>query len=464
MYNNTILQKEDEDMNEKLTEYKEYIKGKRVSVIGIGVSNTPVIDLLLGWGAKVCARDKKPREEKAELAASLEAKGVETVFGDGYLDGIDADIIFKAPGIRPDLPQFTDAVAKGSVLTNEMEVFFRLCPAKIFGITGSDGKTTTTTLIAKMLEKQYGKVYLGGNIGKPLLPEIENMTEADFAVVELSSFQLQAMSASPHVAVITNMSPNHLDWHTGMDEYIDAKKNIFRFGRSEGRVVLNYENAITRTCADEVPSAVTFFSSATDLADGVCERDGYICRGGERIVKTDEILIPGRHNVENYMAAIAAVSGYVDPCHIRDIARTFGGVEHRAEFVRTVDGVKYYNSSIDSSPTRTEAALRAFRQKVIVIMGGYDKKIPFEPLAAPVRECAKAVVLTGATADKIETAIKDTGVTIVRASCLEDAVKKARELSEEGDVIILSPACASFDAFANFMERGNKFKEIVNGL
>jgi len=451
-------------MNERLQRFKEYIKGKRVSVIGIGVSNTPLIDLLLSYGAKLTAHDKKREEEKAELAASLKAKGVTLRFGEDYLDNIEADVIFKAPGIRPDLPQFIEAQERGAVLTNEMEVFFELCPGRIFAVTGSDGKTTTTTLIAKMLEKQYGKVYLGGNIGKPLLPDIEKITEDDYIVVELSSFQLQAMKSSPKVAVITNLTPNHLDWHTDMDEYLDAKKNILRYQNIDDRLVLNFENDATRCAADDAIADVTFFSSVNHLSEGVCEIDGWICYDGEKVLKTDDILLPGRHNVENYMAAIAATYGYVTSAVVCEIARTFGGVEHRIELVRELNGVKYYNSSIDSSPTRTEAALRSFKQKVIVIMGGYDKQIPFEPLAEPVADCAKAVILTGATAEKIAEAIKDTGVPIHNATDLKGAVDIAYGIATEGDVIILSPACASFDAYANFMERGNKFKEIVNNL
>ena len=452
-------------MNAKFEQFRDYIKGKKVCVIGIGVSNTPVIDMLLDLGAQVSARDKKPRAEREAFVRTLEEKGVEVVFGEEYLKNICADLIFKAPGIRSDTPELLAAKKNGAVLTNEMEVFFALCPATIFGVTGSDGKTTTTTLISKMLERQYGRVYVGGNIGKPLLPEVASMTEEDYAVVELSSFQLQAMSASPDVAVITNLSPNHLDWHTDMAEYLDAKKNIFRFQTKSERVVLNYENDATRRAAQEAPSQIIFFSSRRTLNEsGVYEKDGWICENGKPILKTAEILIPGRHNVENYMAAIGAVSGYVKPEIIREIARTFGGVEHRIELVRELNGVRYYNSSIDSSPTRTEAAMRSFSQKVIVIMGGYDKHIPFAPLACVVSQCAKAVVLTGATADKIYDAIKDTGVPIRRADDLKRAVYEARSLAQEGDVVLLSPACASFDAFANFMERGNKFKEIVREL
>ena len=453
-------------MNQAYLEFERYIKNKRVDVIGIGVSNTPVIDLLLSMGADVCARDVKPREEKKELAEVLEKKGVRTVFGEMYLQNIDADFILKAPGIRPDREELTEAVRRGAVLTNEMELFFALCPATIFGVTGSDGKTTTTTLIYEMLKSQYGKAYVGGNIGAPLLPRVGEMQQGDFAVVELSSFQLQAMRRSPPIAVITNVSPNHLDWHTDMAEYIDAKKNIFRFQQPDGRLVLNYENEITKAMADEAKGQVTFFSSASEPQSTrrVYERGGAIFLGDTAVLQTSDILIPGRHNVENYMAAIAAVDGYVDRENIEKVAHRFPGVEHRIEFVKEIGGVKFYNSSIDSSPTRTAAALRSFHQKVIVILGGYDKNIPFGPLAEPVQSCVKQAVLTGKTAGKIKQAIAHTGVPVCEEDDFEQAVRKAAALAAPGDIVLLSPACASFDAFPNFMARGNKFKEIVNSL
>ncbi|MCI8332248.1 MAG: UDP-N-acetylmuramoyl-L-alanine--D-glutamate ligase [Clostridiales bacterium] len=453
-------------MNQRYLAFKEYVKGKKVDVIGMGVSNTPVVDLLLDMGAKVCARDVKKREEKAELASALEHKGVQVLFGEHYLENLDADLILKAPGIRFDRPELVQAVEKGAVLTSEMELFFALCPATILGVTGSDGKTTTTTLIYEMLKRKYGRAYVGGNIGQPLLPFVHEMTEKDFAVVELSSFQLHTMKRSPDVAVITNVSPNHLDWHTGMDEYIDAKKNLFRYQTAENRLVLNYENECTRAMAAEASAPVTFFSSKgiPQGAHAVYEKAGAIYLDQEKVMDTKTILIPGRHNVENYMAAIGAVQGLVDKETICEVAKTFPGVEHRIEFVREHKGVSYYNSSIDSSPTRTAAALHSFKQKVIVILGGYDKNIPFEPLADPVKECVKAAVLTGKTAGKIENALKDTGVPIYHASDLAHAVYTASDLAGEGDIVLLSPACASFDAFANFMERGNRFKELVKEL
>ncbi len=462
----------------KLTEFKKYIKNKTAAVVGIGISNTPLIDFLLKCGASVTARDIKTREKLGALADALEEKGVELILGENYLEDFTEDIIFKAPGIRGDKPQFLAAIERGCVLTSEMEVFFELCPAKIFALTGSDGKTTSTTLTYKMLALEAKKrgtpsrVLVGGNIGRPLLPEIDTITENDTVVLELSSFQLHAMKCSPFASAITNVSPNHLDWHTNMEEYTSAKRNIF--GEKTSRVVLNYGCESTREMTAHTNAAVTFFSGKYTPQDGyeaVYEENGVILHrdvNGKKtaILPSAEIKIPGRHNVENYMTAISLTWGHVSLDTVREIATTFGGVEHRCEFVRELDGVKYYNSSIDSSPTRTEAALRAFTQKVIVICGGYDKNIPYAPLAKPLCECAKKIVLVGATAPKIKSALieypeyKGTPE-IIDADTFEGAVSAARGAANKGDIVVLSPASASFDMFKNFEERGNYFKQIV---
>jgi len=466
----------------KLTSFKNYINGKHAAVVGIGVSNTPLIGFLLDCGATVTARDIKTREKLGALADELENKGVNLILGENYLEGFTEDIIFKAPGIRGDLPQFVKATENGAVLTSEMEVFFELCPCRIFGITGSDGKTTTTTLTYKMLELEAAKngsdtkVWVGGNIGKPLLPEIDSFKESDIAVVELSSFQLHMMKKSPFAAAITNVSPNHLNWHTDMEEYTVSKENIF-LGDGNERVILNYGCEDTRKMASLTDRPVTFFSAKCVPEKGyaaVYEADGVIVmRDAEgevhEVIKTADIKLPGRHNVENYMTAIALTSGFVSPETVKEIATGFGGVEHRCEFVRELDGVKYYNSSIDSSPARTEAALTAFKQQLIVILGGYDKNIPYEPLAKPLCDCAKKVVLVGATAPKIKAALlgyDSYGGTpeIFEADSFEGAVNTARSIAENGDIVILSPASASFDMFKNFEERGNVFKGIVNSF
>lgn len=450
------------------------IKGKKIAMCGIGISNTPLILNFLNQGARVVACDRREREQVGELADRLEAAGAELKLGEGYLDNLEVDIIFRTPGMNFHLEELERARKRGIAVTSEMEVFFDLCPATIFAVTGSDGKTTTTTLIAKMLEAEGKTVHVGGNIGNPLLPEIENIKPEDFVVVELSSFQLISMRKSPDVAVVTNVTPNHLDIHKDMDEYVEAKKNILLHQNAFSRTVLNRDDEITEGFRKDVRGQSLGFSMTRRLHNGAwLSDDGFLhmaYRGVDvPVVDRKEIAVIGDHNISNYLAAITAVWGYVGVDSICKVAREFGGVEHRIEFVRELDGVKYYNDSIASSPTRTIAGLKAFDQKVILIAGGYDKHIPFEPLAPYVVERVKALYLCGATAEKIENCIKSYEgykgqPPIIRAENLEDAVNLAHKNAEPGDIVTLSPACASFDAFPNFVARGNFYKELVNKL
>ena len=455
-------------------QFFEQIKGKKIAMCGIGVSNTPLILNFLSKGAKVYACDRRTREMIGEMADTLEAAGAELCLGDGYLDDLEVDIIFRTPGMSFNLPELEAARKRGIAVTSEMEVFFDLCPATLFAITGSDGKTTTTTLIAKMLEAEGKKVFVGGNIGKPLLPEIENITADDFVVVELSSFQLISMRKSPDVAVVTNLAPNHLDVHKDMEEYIDAKKNIILHQNAFSRTVLNQDNDITVDFKKYVRGQSLSFSMEKPLKNGAwLEDDGTIhmsYRGIDApIMHRDDIAILGDHNVENYLAAITAVWGFAGMDSIIKVAKEFMGVEHRIEFVREVNGVKYYNDSIASSPTRTIAGLKAFSKKVHLIAGGYDKHIPYEPLVPYILEKVEKLYLCGATADKIEKAVRNdksyNGVPeIIRVENVEAAVRKAHEIAKAGDIVTLSPASASFDAYPNFVARGNHFKELVNKL
>lgn len=462
-------------MNATIQEYLEQLRGKRVAVIGIGVSNTPLIKMLLRADIAVTACDKSPRESFDGLIEALESLGANVCLGTDYLDHLKGyDIIFRTPGLRPDVPQLKAAREQGSIVTSEMEVFFQVCPCEIIAVTGSDGKTTTTTIIAELLKKAGLHVYVGGNIGKPLLAEVIHMEPDDMVVLELSSFQLMTMDLSPDIAVVTNLAPNHLDMHKSMEEYVDAKKNIFLHQGSESVAVFNYDNAITRDLAREARGRVTLFSRREVLDRGVYVKDCAIwCadeEGSRLVLPLGDILLPGEHNVENYMAAIAAVDGLVSDETIRVFARNFGGVEHRIELVRTFNGVRYYNDSIASSPTRTIAGLRAFQEKVILIAGGYDKQIPFDDLGAEIVERVKVLVLTGHTAPMLRSAVqnapgyKDEHPPIAEYADFQRAVMVAANAAQPGDVVLLSPACASFDKFKNFMERGNYFKEIVRDM
>ncbi len=453
-----------------IQEFYGFIAGKTVAVCGIGKNNTPVIFQLLKHGARVIACDKRTREELGEIAAELENSGAVLQLGENYLSNLNADIILRTPGMKPYLPEFENARALGKTVTSEMELFFECCPAPIYSVTGSDGKTTTTTIIAGLLQAAGKTVHLGGNIGRPLLPVVEEISSQDVAVAELSSFQLTRMQQSPHVAVVTNVSPNHLDWHTDMQEYIDAKKNLVRFQRPQDRAVLNSDNAETAAFAADCQGEVWDFSRLHPVTRGAYLGEDGILYGTDGkttipILPANEINIPGVHNIENYLAAFAAVWGAVPVDVMCEYARTFGGVPHRCELVRTLDGVKWYNDSIGSSPSRTIAGLKAFDRKVILIAGGYDKHIPYGPLGPVAAETVKTAVLLGATAPAIETSIREySDLPIVRVGSMEEAVLTAKKLSKDGDIVFLSPASASFDMYKNFEERGNHFKNLVNAL
>ncbi len=448
-----------------ITEYKQKMKGKNISVIGIGVSNVPLIRFLIECGANVTAHDKKDAEKLGEVFQELKNLGVDFVLGEDYLKRIPekTEVIFKTPGLRGDVCELLEARERGVQITSEMELFFELCPCDIIAVTGSDGKTTTTTLIGEMLKKQGYNCYIGGNIGKPLVGEVEKITSADKVVLELSSFQLFSMRKSPRVAVVTNVTPNHLDWHKDFEEYIDAKKNIMRFQEGNSILVTNCANEITEKMGKEAKGEWRGFSSKGDAL--VHLENDCIYYGEEKIISVSDIKIPGKHNVEKYMAAIGALHSVVSVENIEWVAKNFGGVPHRIEFVRELDGVKYYNDSIASSPARTTAGLKSFDKKVILIAGGYDKKIPFDEFGEIINEYVKELILVGATSDKIEKSVRAASnfenMPIHRETEFEDAVKTARKFAEDGDIVILSPACASFDLFDNFEHRGNTFKKIV---
>lgn len=454
----------------KLDEFKYNVAGKNITVIGIGISNLPLIKYLVSLGANVTACDRRSAEDLGENYTELEKLGVKFNLGDGYLNNLSGDMIFKTPGMRYDVPELLKAKENGSIVTSEMEVFFEVCPSHIIAVTGSDGKTTTTTLIHKMMTDAGYKTWLGGNIGNPLLTDTEKMKENDWVILELSSFQLHTMRKSPEIAVITNISPNHLDMHKDYKEYIDAKKNIMLYQNEGDTLIVNADNQVTADIGKSANGAVKYFSR-NGMADVYLDGN-IIKRGIVEILNIKDIKIPGMHNVENYMAAIAAVSGLVSKEVIVNVAKTFGGVEHRIELVRTLDGVKYYNSSIDSSPNRTINTLRVFPNKVIIIAGGKDKGIPYDEIGPALAEHVKVLILIGATSDKIQEAldaeINKTGngkdIEVIRATSYEDAVNTARSKANDGDVVLLSPASTSFDMFRNFEERGNLFKKIVNEL
>lgn len=452
-------------------QFLQMISGKSVAFCGIGRSHMPLMELFQKKGAVVSARDKRSLEELGENGEKLKALGVKLILGEDYLRNLNEDIIFRTPGMKYYLPELTEARKRGSAVTSEMETFFELCPCKIYAVTGSDGKTTTTTIISEFLKAEGKTVHLGGNIGKPLLPEIGTVKDTDCAVVELSSFQLISMRESPDVAVVTNLSPNHLDMHKDMQEYIDAKKNVFLHQSAYSRTVLNADNEITASFAPETRGDTWTFSRKKRPERGVWCDGSTIYVNGEKVLEVSEIRIPGWHNVENYMAAIGAVWGDVSPETIRKVAREFGGVEHRAEFVRELEGIKYYNDSIASSPTRTiSGTLSLYPQKIILICGGYDKHIPYDPLGPVICDKVKTLIVMGDTGPKIEEAVRrapnynEGEPVILRVKNMEEAVAAARQSGKAGDIVSLSPASAAFDLYPNFEVRGRHFKELVNRL
>ena len=453
-------------MSDRFTQYFHSLKDKKIAVLGLGVSNRPLVRLLLDFGCNVTGCDKTPREKLDGEVLELEKAGCTLHVGENYLDGVEADVVFRTPGMHPANPAIQALVNRGAQVTSEMEVFFEVCPCTILAVTGSDGKTTTTTLVSEMLKAEGKTVWLGGNIGTPLLPLVRQMKPSDFAVVELSSFQLMDMKRSPARAVITNLAPNHLDIHKDMAEYVQAKTNIFRYQDENGILILNADNPITAAFRG---NGKTLFFSRQKEAD-VCLVDGVICRHGEKVLKTSEILIPGVHNVENYMAAIAMVDGLVSDETIRQVARTFGGVEHRIELVRIKDGVRFYNDSIASSPSRTIAGLRSFPEKVILIAGGYDKHIPYDVLGPEICAHVKKLFLGGATGEKIRQAViscpeyDPKALEITDCGSFEPAVRAAAAAAKAGDVVLMSPASAAFDQFKNFMVRGDFYKKLVKEL
>lgn len=464
-------------MTEQIAAFYRSLRGKRVAFIGTGVTNQQCIELFSRCGAEITLCDKKPNVEAfGPYAEALQKLNIRYSLGERYLDGLAGqEMIMRTPGFEYYTPQLVAAREAGADVTSEMELFFRLCPCKKIAVTGSDGKTTTTTLIAKMLEAAGYRVHLGGNLGRALLPIVDTIEEQDIAVVELSSFQLISMRQSPEVAVVTNVTPNHLDHHKDMQEYIDAKRNILLYQKPGSRAVLGYENDVTRTMAADVKGTFQWFTRKSVVENGGFLRtDGTLCLAAEGavtpILHKSEVALRGEHNLENLLAAFCAVRGLVPEDVMAQIARTFAGVEHRIEPVRTLDGVQWFNDSIATSPTRVIAGLRAFDQKLIVIAGGSDKGISFAPLAPELIAHVKTLILTGATAQKIEDAVRadpgfaESGLAILRAADMAEAVRMARDAARPGDIVSLSPACASFDRYPNFEARGRHFKELVRAL
>ena len=463
-------------LNEKLEEFNNFIRYRKIAIIGLGVSNLPLIDYLHDKKAKVTVFDERDVNEiPKDIMNKLIIYSFDYYFGKDCLENLkNFVIIFRSPSCLPKRKELQLEEKNGAIITTEIELFMKMCPCPIIGVTGSEGKTTTTSMIYSILKKGGYNTYLGGNIGTPLFTKLDKIKPKDIAVLELSSFQLMDMEVSPQTSVVTNVTPNHLNIHKDYEEYIDAKKNIYRYQNENALLVLNYDNKITKKMAKEAKGKVVFFSSKTRLEDGYIVEDNAVkeCDNNLRkhIVYGDEIKLKGIHNFENMCAAIAATKDFVKEEVIIKALKEFKAVEHRLEFVKEIGGVKWYNDSASSSPTRTIAGIEAFpNDEIILIAGGYDKNLDYTPIAKPIVKNVKSLILLGQTSKKIKTAVeKEQGnkkkVKIYECKSLEETIDKAKEIATSGQVVLFSPASASFDMFKNAYERGNKFKQLVKKI
>ena len=462
--------------NTNLEEFERYARGKKVAIIGIGVSNLPLLEYFYDLNARVTIFDSKESNQiSVEAMQKIEKYGFEFIGGKDSLSRLKGfDIIFRSPSCMPDRPELVEAVENGAVLTSEIEMVLKLAPCKVIGVTGTEGKTTTTTLINEIVKKSGRKTYLGGNMGKPIFTKIRNIKPENIIILELSSFQLSDMDISPDISVVTNIYPDHLNVHKSYEEYREAKKNIFEYQSENGIVVLNYDNEFTREFAKEANGKVIFFSSKEKLDDGFIydKADGTIkyCEDGVRrhIIKKEDIKLRGIHNYENICAAIAATSSIVDVDIQIKAIEEFTGVEHRLEFVRELNNVKWYNDSIGTSPASTIAGLNSFDEDIILLAGGSDKGLDYEEVGKTIARKVRALILTGPTSEKIENATKQAlngkSIEIYYTSNMQESVNLAKDIAKAGDVVLLSPASASFDLYKNFEDRGHQFKDCVNSL
>ncbi|MCI8444311.1 MAG: UDP-N-acetylmuramoyl-L-alanine--D-glutamate ligase [Clostridia bacterium] len=460
--------------NKKLQEFEEYIRYRKVAIIGLGVSNLPLIDYMYEKKARVTVFDDREKEKiPQEIMDKIITYQFDFSFGKNNLEKLKKfDIIFRSPSCLPTKPELEEEIKRGAMVTTEIEMFMKMCPAKMIGVTGSDGKTTTTSLIYAILKQAGYCTYLGGNIGTPLFTKLSEITPEDMVVLELSSFQLMGMRISPQIGVITNITPNHLNIHKDYQEYIEAKKNIFQYQTQNDMVVLNYDNEITKNCAQEAMGEVVYFSRKEKLEDGyiVDQKTIKECNDGIRkhILETEDILLRGKHNYENIATALAATKTLVPSDIAIKAIQEFKPVEHRLEFVREINHVKWYNDSVSSSPTRTIAGLNSFEEEIVLIAGGYDKNLDYTPIAKPIVKHVKSLILLGQTSGKIFESVKEElekqnkTLDIYMCNTLEETVNLAKKVAKPKQVVLFSPASASFDLFKNFADRGIQFKNLVN--
>ena len=465
-----------EYVNDKLKEFEDYIRFRKVAIIGLGVSNLPLLDYFHKKKANVTVFDQKEIEKMPkDIMNKITEYSMGMSFGQNYLSKLqNFNLIIRSPSILPTIPELQKEQERGAIVTTEIELLMKMCPCKMIGITGSDGKTTTTTLISEIIKKSGKVCHVGGNIGIPLFTKLSEIQPDDILVLELSSFQLMGMEVSPDIAVITNITPNHLNIHKDYEEYIEAKENIFKYQNKDGVLILNYDNEITNRCSEKANGKVIFFSGKTKLDNGYIVDDNNIKQCEDKLRKhllnTEEITIRGKHNYENICAAIAATKNIIDLETILEVCKDFKGVEHRIELVCEIDGTKWYNDSASTTPTRTISALNSFNEEIVLIAGGADKNLDYTPIAKPILDKVKVLILIGETAEKIFNKVKEEeerqekNIKIYMCNSLNEAITLAKSNSSSGQIVLFSPASTSFDMFKDMYDRGNKFKEEVNKL
>ena len=462
--------------NEKLKEFEEKLKGKRIAVIGLGVSNIPLIEYLSKKKAEVTIFDDR-EEDKIDKNVMKEIKKYKYTYHlgkDSLKELRGFEFIFRSPSCLPTKPELLAEKERGAIITTEIEQLIKMAPCKVIGITGSDGKTTTTTLTHLVLKDAGYTCHLGGNIGIPLFTKLKEIRPEDIIVLELSSFQLMEMDVSPSISAITNITPNHLNVHKDYDEYIEAKKNIFMHQDEDGILVLNADNEVTKDLKTEANGKVIFFSSKQKLDNGYIVDDGIIkeCQDGIRkhLIDTKDVKLKGMHNYENICAVLAITKTLVDTDKAIETIKEFTGVHHRLELVRVLDGVEWYNDSASTTPTRGISALNAINKEIILIAGGADKNLDYTPIAKPIVEKVKRLILIGQTATKIFDAVKrelevqNKELDIHMCATFKESIELARRLAKPDDVVLFSPASTSFDMFKDMYDRGDQFRDEVNKL
>lgn len=453
-----------------------YEMAKKVSIIGLGREGMALARFHAQRGATVTVSDLKTEEEVAERIEGLSEFLIRFELGGHPQSLLDADVIYVSPGVPQDIPLLVEARKRGIPISSETRLFFSLCSAPIIGITGSSGKTTTVTLVGQILERAGRQTWVGGNIGSPLIELVEEIGPEAIVVTELSSFQLENLDRSPHIACVLNITPNHLDRHKTMEAYRAAKLNILRHQGRKDYAILNRDDPATHALLPECQGRTLLFSRLEEVEAGAFLREGRIIirwADEREVCERGDIRLLGDHNLENVLAACAISAAAEAPTEaMAEVCTTFAGVEHRLELVREVAGVSYYNDSIATSPERAIAALRSFDQPIVLLAGGRGKGLPFEELAGLIVQKVRYLILFGEEAPAIEEAVHEAGKRagvaetpiIKHVGDLEEAVNLAAQVGQRGDIILLSPACTSFDIYRDFVERGEHFKYLVGKL